>query len=254
MKAKHDLNRSIRRLFLLALLPVATTASLFAAPDPASANCAGAPPDGVVVPLVQQRWAELQQVQTYPWGTARVYDRLDLDRRQVWLNASFDQLRGSNKRQAIEMLQLGSSPFTAYASDSRILSALYDGCTRFDTLTERERFSWYYNALGRSLPANTPRDLLRNVGRPAWRQVRYPIAAAPERSVRQLFWNRMGYAQANRGLWIAWVPEHGYFEINVPNGYSVQQLNRFWNAAPRQYRYIVVQTDGTQVFDANFDD
>ncbi|MBD2090865.1 hypothetical protein H6F67_13495 [Microcoleus sp. FACHB-1515] len=253
MKAKHDLKRSLRRLILLALMPVATATSIFIAPYSALANCAGEPPDEVVVPLVQQRWQELQRMQTYPWGTARVYDRLDVDRRQVWFNANFNQLRGTQKQQAIEMLQLGSSPFRAYASDGRLLSARYDGCTRFDTLTERARYGYYFNEIGRSLPSNTPRDQLRNVGRPAWRQVRYPITAATERSVRTLFWNRMGYAQANSGMWIAWVPEQGYFEINVPNGYNVQQLSRFWGAAPRQYRYIVVQTDGTTVFDANFD-
>ncbi|NJL22768.1 MAG: hypothetical protein HC895_21230 [Leptolyngbyaceae cyanobacterium SM1_3_5] len=180
-------------------MPVATAfstaaLSIVVASPPAFANCAGEPPDEVVVPLVEQRWQALQQMQTYPWGTARVYDRLEVDRRQVWFNARFDQLRGTQKQQAVEMLQLGSSPFRAYASDGRLLSARYDGCTRFDTLTERSRYSYYYNEIGRSLPANTPRDQLRNIGRPAWRQVRYPIAAATERSVRTLFWNRMGYA------------------------------------------------------------
>lgn len=251
--SKRRPDRSIRHFLLLTLMPVAVAANLFTTPHPADANCAGEPPDEISVPLIQQRWKELLQMQTYPWGTARVYSRLVLDRREIWLDASFNQLRGSHKQQAVEMLQLGSSPFTAYASDGRLVSARYDGCTRFDTLTERARFSWYYSALDRSLPANTARDLLRNVDRPAWRQVRYRIAAAQERSVRTLFWNQIGYAQASKGMWIAWVPEHGYFEINVPNGYNVQQLRRFWGLAPRQYRYIVVQSDGTQVFDANFD-
>ncbi|MBD2517067.1 hypothetical protein H6G93_19010 [Nostoc sp. FACHB-973] len=41
---------------------------------------------------------------------------------------------------------------SVYASDGRLLSAVYDACTRFDMLTEKARYSWYYNSIGRSLP------------------------------------------------------------------------------------------------------
>jgi len=250
---KHYANQSRRPLFLLALVPATTALSILIAPHPALANCPMAlPPLEEVQPAMQQRWEELQRMQTYPWGTARIYDRLSGDR--ITLSSNFNQLRGAHKQQAVEMLQTSGTVYRVYASDGRLLSAPYDFCTRSFTLTERARYSYYYNEMGRSLPTNTSRDLLRNVGRPSWRQVRYPIAAAQEQSVRNLFWNRMGYAQANNGMWIAWVPEQGYFEINVPNGYNVQSLGRFWGVAPHQYRYIVVQTDGTQVFDANFDD
>ncbi|MBW4428044.1 MAG: hypothetical protein KME50_27280 [Nostoc desertorum CM1-VF14] len=50
-------------------------------------------------------------------------------------------------------------------------------------------------------------------------------------------------------MWIAWVPEHGYFEINVPNSYNIKQLGQFWRSAPRNYRYIVLSTDGSLVFE-----
>ena len=250
--SKRYPNRLLRQLFLLVLMPTAAAVSIFAAPHPAQANCPmGIPPLEESQPRMQQRWEELQRMQTYPWGTARIYDRLSGDR--ITLSSNFNQLRGAYKQQALEMLQTGGTVYRVYASDGRLLSVPYDFCTRFFPLTERARYSYYYNERGRSLPSNTSTEALRNVGRPAWRQVRYPIAAAQERSVRTSFWNQMGYAQANNGMWIAWVPEQGYFEINVPNGYNVQQLSRFWGVALRQYRYIVVQTDGTQVFDANFD-
>ncbi|WGV26710.1 hypothetical protein [Halotia branconii] len=234
------------------LLPITATVNFVAVISPAQANCPGSvPPLEEVQPQMQQRWQELQRRKTYPWGKAQVYKSLQGDR--ITLASSFDQLRDSQKQEVLNLLQLGNNPHSVYASDGRLLSAVYDACTRFFMLTEKARYSWYYNSIGRSLPNNFPQEALRNAGNPSWRQVRVPISQTRERSIRNLFWNEMGYSQANSGLWIAWVPEHGYFEINVPNGYSVQQLQKFWAVAPRNYRYIVLSTDGTILMDANFD-
>jgi hypothetical protein len=60
-----------------------------------------------------------------------------------------------------------------------------------------------------------------------------------------MFWSKMGYSQTNNGMWIAWVPEHGYFEINVPNNYNIKQLGQFLRSAPDKYRYIVLSSDGS---------
>ncbi len=238
---------------LLGLLPIAASINIVVAAPPAQANCPGSGPSlEEAQPRVQQRWEELQGMETYPWGKARVYERLQGNR--ITLAPSFDRLRDSQKQEALNLLRLSNYPHSVYASDGRLLSALYDGCTRFDMLTERARYGWYFNSIGRSLPDNLPREALRNAGTPSWRLVRVPISKTQEQSVRNLFWSRMGYSQANSGMWIAWVPEHGYFEVNVPNGYNVQQLGQFWRLAPRNYRYIVLSTDGTLLLDANFDD
>lgn len=237
---------------LLWMLSLATSLSLGAATLPASANCPGS-----LIPLeesqalIQPRWDALQQMETYPWGTARVYGQLEGDR--ITLTPAFDQLQDGNKLTALEMLDLGITPYRVYASDGRLLSAAYDGCTRFHMVTERQRYSWYFLAMGRSLPFDLPREELRNAGRPGWRDVRVEISPAREREIRLSFWSRMGYDQADEGMWIAWVPEHGYFEINVPVGYDVDQLSRFWSVAPREYRYLVLDSQGTIVMDATFD-
>jgi len=233
------------------LLPIAATINVIFVTPEAQANCPESVPTlEQTQPRVQQRWDELQGMKTYPWGAARVYESLKGDR--ITLTASFDPLLGSQKQEVLKLLPLGNSPHSIYASDGRLLSAVYDGCTRIEMLTEKARYSWYYNSVGRWLPSNLPRETLRNVGRPSWRQVRVAISEAEEKSVRNLFWNKMGYSQANNGMWIAWVPEHGYFEVNIPNGYNVKQLGQFWRVAPRKYRYIVLSADGTPLPNANF--
>lgn len=238
-----------RNLWLLA---IAVTLNVVVATPPAQANCPGSvQPLEEVQPQVQKRWQELQRMETYPWGKARVYDRLEGDR--ITLSASFDQLRNGEKEEAINLLKLGNLIHSVYASDGRLLSAVYDACTRFNMVTEKARYSWYYNAVGRSLPTTLPREALRNAGTPSWRLVKVPISQAKEQSVRNLFWRTMGHSQANNGMWIAWVPEHGYFEVNVPNGYDVKKLSKFWRVAPQNYRYMVLSTDGSILQDANFD-
>jgi len=262
----HMLNRN-----LLWLGSIAIAVNLIALTPPALANCSDFVGSVEVWQTPMQRHFQQLQQREYSWGQARPYGTLS--GRRVTLTADFDRLTGAQKQQVLNLLLntpiftpeelqaaaenggmgVGAqSPYEVYASDGRIVSAAYDGCTRFTILTERARYSWYYNSIGRSLPTNFDREGLRNAGQPSWRRVQVSIPAAQERNVRQRFWNRMGYSQTD--LWIAWVPEQGYFEINVPRGYDVDRLRQFWSVAPRQYRYLVVDTDGTSVMDANFDD
>ncbi|MEO0759904.1 MAG: phosphoribosylaminoimidazolesuccinocarboxamide synthase [Cyanobacteria bacterium J06648_16] len=229
---------------------------------PAIANCAGTVGSYEWhQPVLAEHFQQIQARETYPWGTARVYDRLE-DRR-ILLTDAFETLDGPDKRSAIATLLnfdfqdyltpeeyeqkftepgIGPSPYPVVASDGRLVSAAYDGCTRFTLLTERDRFSWYYNDQGRGQPYNLPDELLRNVGA-EWRVNNFPITAAAERSVRLGFWNSVGYE--NRDWWIAWVPEHGYFEVNVPENFDDDRLQRYWQVADRDYRYVVVRADGT---------
>ena len=219
---------------------------------------------------MQRHWQQLQQRTNYPWGQARPYGAISGNR--INLTADFDRLNGAQKQQVLSLLlnpdwgqivtpeeqqagieqgTIGALPYAVYASDGRLVSAVYDGCTRMTMLTERARYSWYYNSIGRSLPNNLNREALRNAGQPTWRQVNRMISATAERSIRTRFWNAVGHNQAANGFWIAWVPEGGYFEINVPPGNDARQL-RFWSVAPREYNYRVISTDGTFVRDANF--
>jgi hypothetical protein len=219
---------------------------------------------------MQRHWQQLQQRTSYPWGQARPYGEISGDR--INLTADFDRLNGAQKQQVLSLLlnpdwqqivtleeqqagieqgTIGALPYAVYASDGRLVSAVYDGCTRTTMLTERARYSWYYNSIGRSLPANLNPEALRNAGRPSWRQIGRVISATAERSMRTRFWNSVGYHQAANGFWIAWVPESGYFEINVPPGNDARQLP-FWRVAPREYNYRVISTDGSYVTEGNF--
>ncbi|MEO1353353.1 MAG: hypothetical protein AAFW84_32095 [Cyanobacteria bacterium J06635_15] len=91
---------------------------------------------------------------------------------------------------------------------------------------------------------------LRNAGYPSWRQVNFPIDPATEQAVRLGFWNSVGYEQSH--WWIAWVPEHGYFEINVPENYDAERLEQYWQVADRNYRYVVLSRDGSQLAEKLF--
>jgi hypothetical protein len=46
---------------------------------------------------------------------------------------------------------------------------------------------------------------------------------------------------------IHWVPEGGFFEINIESKAELKRLEPFWAKAPRGYRYDVVLNDGTLV-------
>jgi hypothetical protein len=253
----------LKSLSFIWAVPAATIFAFLA--SPALANCPGAlgSPD-TMQPVMQRQWQRVQQQTSYPWGTVRPYGSISGDR--VTLTPEFDRLTYPQKQQVLDTLlnanlnQLmtpaelealyntpgfGPTPFRIYASDGRAVSLPYDACTRNTLLTERARYSWYYNQ--QLVDRTISSEGLRNIGRPSWRQVRYPITAERERNTRNQFWNAVGYNQAANGWWIAWVPEHGYFEINVPPTYDSSRLQRFWQSAPRQTRYVVVNSEGTLI-------
>jgi hypothetical protein len=234
---------------------------------PVSANCADRIASlEVVEPPMQRLWKNLQQQTQFPWGTAQPYQKMTEGK--IELSAAFEPLTGVQKQQVLELLKLGYgnnwfelltpleqqaalnypgmgalSPYEVVGSDSRTISMPYDGCTRMTLLTEKDRFSWYYNRSPRE--SAQAQALLRNSGRPPWRKVRFEIAPAIEKDIRLKFWRSVGFAKANQGWWIAWVPELGHFEINVPQPYNPKNLLAFWRIASTQYRYRVVATDGT---------
>lgn len=231
---------------------------------PAQANC----PDWVgsvewYQPTMTAHFQNLQAQPTYPWGDARVFERIENG--QVFLTPEFDGLTGEQKQQVLRTLFFfdsrdylteaeyeerfnlpgsgGISPYIAIASDGRLLHGVYDGCTLFTLLTERQRYSWAYLSQGRGQPHNLPDSLLRNAGQPSWRQVNFPISPVAERRVRLKFWDTVGYENTN--WWIAWVPETGHFEINVPENFDPQLLEQYWQVADQNYRYTIMLNDGT---------
>ncbi|GAB4230603.1 MAG: hypothetical protein Kow00121_59350 [Elainellaceae cyanobacterium] len=212
----------------------------------AQANCANELDASTMTELranVRYQWQALQEQTTYPWGTARVYDTLVGDR--ITLTSAFDQLSGIQKQEALSALKLFGTSYRVYDSSGRLVSVQNDGCTRFTLLTERDRFRWYHNHAASSLPAGTTLEALRNAGTPDWRIVNYSISPEREQAVRLRFWNAIGFEQEANDWWISWVPELGYFEINVPPNYPFSILERFFQIAHPQYRYVIVTTDGT---------
>lgn len=252
---------------LLWLAPATVALNLLVAIAPVQANCAGS--IGTLEPyqpVMERMWRELQEQTNPPWGEVNPFGTLEGDR--ITLTAEFERLNGSQKQQVIEALRTfppyheltpaeqeamnqvtGTAPYRIYASDGRLLFTPYDACSSYTLLTEKARYAWYYNYLPIITPNFNP-DSLRNAGNPSWRQVRFPIAAEQERNTRLQFWRTVGWNATD--WWIAWVPENGYFEINVPTDYNQSQLERFWQVAPRQYRYVVVATDGTVLQERTF--
>ncbi|BAY13364.1 phosphoribosylaminoimidazolesuccinocarboxamide synthase [Calothrix sp. NIES-2098] len=251
---------------LFCLVPNAILFNLLIANAPSQANCA----DQIanlqkVQPAMERHWQQLQQQKTYPWGEARPYGKLNGDR--ITLTSAFDRLTTPQKEQVLNTLlsytltpqeqqdssgdYIGAPPFKVYANDGRAVSMPYDGCTRFTLLTERARYGYYYNTVYGFNRGNSILEQLRNSGRPSWREVRFPISAAEEKKTRLQFWNVIGW-KTGEVWWIAWVPENGYFEINIPVGYQQSRLQRFWQIAPRQYRYVVVANDGRVLLEKKF--
>lgn len=236
---------------------------------PVLANCA----DSVggldyFQPAMERHWQALQAQTDYPWGTTRPYGLWEDDR--ITLTPAFDSLTAEQKRQVIDLANgpdggglyslltleererpgIGVlTPYRVFTHDGRLLYAAYDGCTAVTMLTERDRYDYYYNALPYDSETGDRASFenLRNAGQPFWRTVQFPIEAEDERALRLSFWNAVGYAKVTEGWWIAWVPEQGYFEINVTADYDPADLQRFWQVAPIDYRYVVVTTDGTPI-------
>ncbi|NEZ64394.1 phosphoribosylaminoimidazolesuccinocarboxamide synthase [Leptolyngbyaceae cyanobacterium CCMR0082] len=237
---------------------------------PAWANC----PDWVGSvewhrPTMTAHFQFLQNQTSYPWGNARVFERIENG--QVFLTEAFDTLDGEQKQQVLQTLfsfdsrdylteedylerlkapGMGLSPYQVMTHEGRLLRGVYDGCTVFILLTEKQRYSWAYLSQGRSQPYNLADSLLRNAGQPSWRQVNFPIGAMAEKRVRLNFWKSIGYE--NRDWWIAWVPENGYFEINVPGNFDTALLEDYWQVADQNYRYMIVGNDGTWLEEKRF--
>lgn len=224
---------------------------LLAVAGPAQANCADTIASvELVQPGMERLWQQLQKQTQYPWGKARPFGILGKGR--VTLTPAFNRLNGDQKRQVLAMLHVGSgyhelltpqerkaageypgalSPFRVYDSDGRILALPYDGCTMMFALTEYERYQ-----IAKS------RGSSEGLGLSATEEI-------VEKKMRSQFFKVISWDKAQAGYWIAWVPQTKYFEINVPGHYDQAALNRFWKVASRGYRYVVLSTDGTALFE-----
>ncbi len=261
---------AMQRQFFRRALVAATAIALnshFALP--ARANCNDRVSKlAYIDPAMTRLWSQLQNRQTYPWGSARVYDRREGN--TIHLAAAFDRLSGPQKKQAIALLQLDYSdrlsdlltaaerqqpgigaipPYRVLTSDGRLVRTAYDGCTSVVLLTEFERFDYYYTRRPRTGDRQVTVPELRNGGNPFWREVRFPLAPEREAELRHRFWRAIGYDRAETGYWIAWVPERGAFEIVMPTGSDPAVLERFWSVTPGRYRYEVLNAVGTVLFE-----
>jgi len=235
---------------------------------PVLANCADSVGSlAYFQPAMERLWQQLQAETAYPWGTARPYGELEGDR--IMLTSAFDDLTGQQKQQVLDVLLSGYgeenlyslltpeererpgagalSPYRVFTHDGKLVYSPYDGCTPVRMLTEHDRYRYYYNRLPNDPSTNQSASIedLRNAGTPFWRNVQVSISAMDERALRQRFWETVGYDKANQSWWIAWVPETGHFEINVPENYDTADLQRFWQVAPERYRYTVMSANGT---------
>jgi hypothetical protein len=219
------------------------------AASPAAANCPGfGRPFDEVDGEVQQRWRQLKADPPQFLGKPPMFDTIQAGR--MTLTTAFDRLTGPQKQQVLDALQLDGSTYTVYTADGRLLSAQYDGCTpRKALLTERDRFSWYFNRPPISAPLPMLREALRNPGQPRWRTVNHSIHPEAERRARLEFWQTVGYDKYSQGWWIGWVPEGGYFEVTVGKAEDRTRIRLYLQAAARQYRYVVIAQDGTPIED-----
>lgn len=235
----------LKRFFLPVI--VAASCVTMASPDPAQANCAGygRPPEQVNLE-VRQRANQLKNDTNEFFGQKMIDVVGD---RRITLTPAFDPFTGPAKRQILNTLKLEGSTYEVYTADGRLVSAQYDGCTRTHLLTERDRYSWYLTRPPVQMPLPMLRDALRNPGQPSWRKVNQSIHPEAERRARVKFWETVGYDKAKQGWWIAWVPEGGYFEVTVRNADGLTQLKPYLANAFRQYRYVVLASDGTPLYD-----
>lgn len=248
LNARLHLLRFVQKIAGQSLLPVVLLASCVTiAAHPAQANCAGygRPPEEVNLE-VKQRANQLKNDPNQFFGQKMLDVIAD---RRITLTPAFDRLTGSEKQQVLNTLQLDGSTYEFYTADGRLVSAQYDGCTRNYLMTERDRYSWYLNRPPIPMPTPMLQDALRNAGQPKWRKVNQSIHPEDERRARLKFWQTVGYNQHNKGWWIAWVPEGGYFEVTVRNADDVTTLKPYLENAFRQYRYVVLATDGTPLYD-----
>jgi hypothetical protein len=229
------------------LTGMALSACVAISAAPAQANCAGfgRPPE-IANAEVQQRLTPLLDSTDEFFGQ-KVLAQITENR--IILTPAFERFTGPDKQQILSTLQLNGSTYEVYAADGRLVSAQYDGCTRTVLLTERDRYSWYLTRPPAPMPFAMLSDALRNAGQPVWRTVRQSIHPEDERRARHNFWRAVGYDKANRGWWIAWVPEGGYFEITVSRAGDLDLVNPYLTSVSNQYRYVVIASDGTNLAD-----
>lgn len=193
----------------------------------------------------------LDKLKQNNWEGVKPFGQIKGNR--IYLSADFNQLSAAQKRRVLSLLlldygeyspllhlidprhlfkaskQTGSMlPYWVYTSEGRVVSLPYNACNRMTVLTEYER------------------SRLSFLGIKLKRVQRYPMSRWQQENIKKLFWNGIGYDQAG-DYWIAWVPEKGRFEIDVPSKNHAQVLNAFWKVAPNYYRYDVLER-GTVVY------
>ena len=144
--------RPFKGLRLLKIVAIAAGLNLLTGQlIPVQANCSDriASPEWHE-PMFTEHFQMLQSQTSYPWGDVPVYDHIE--ETTIFLTESFEQLNGSQKRQALNTLLrynredyinpeeyeperyiggYGILPHRVIASDGRLISVAYDGCTRF---------------------------------------------------------------------------------------------------------------------------
>lgn len=203
----------------------------------------------VSTPAMQEAFGQyFAKLKAQKWEGIQAFDRLQ--NQKIYMNPLFDKLQADAKKRILGLLLLdygeytqllplltgpeqrrlqGSMlPYTVYAADGRVLSAAYNPCNRLTTLTEYER------------------SRLPFLGVNIQRIQRFPMSQALQGQVKKEFWGVLGYEQAG-DYWIEWVPEKGFFEINVPSRNHSQELETFWERMTTAYRYLVIDR-GTPIY------
>lgn len=189
-----------------------------------------------------------EKLKAEKWEGILAFDRMSYQK--IYMTPKFDKLKADAKKRILSLLLLdygeylqlnpllsiearrelkGSMlPYAVYTADGRILSAAYNPCNRLITLTEYER------------------SRLPFLGINIQRVQRYPMAPSIQEGIEKIFWKTVGYEQAGE-YWIEWVPEKGYFEIDVPSLNHNAVLEAFWKQIPNPYRYLIVDR-GTPIY------
>lgn len=182
-----------------------------------------------------------EKLKAQKWEGVEAFSHISYQK--IYMKPAFDKLKAEAKRRVLSLLLLdygeytqllplldagslkslnGSMfPYAVYTADGRILSAAYNPCNRLITLTEYER------------------SRLPFLGVNIQRVQRFPLSPEIQEDIEKRFWKAVGYDNAG-DYWIEWVPEAGYFEIDVPSRNHNALLQDFWKSVPRAYRYLVV--------------
>lgn len=192
-------------------------------------------------PLKKAFGKYFDKLKAQKWEGVEAFDRINYQK--IYMRPAFDNLKADAKRRVLSLLLLdygeytqllplldkkdlksvsGSMfPYAVYTADGRVLSAAYNPCNRLITLTEYER------------------SRLPFLGVNVQRVQRFPLAPDTQEDIEKRFWKAIGYDKAG-DYWIEWVPEKGYFEIDVPSRNHNALLKDFWQNVPKAYRYLVV--------------